>query len=438
VKPRALIISYHFPPSVHVGARRAARLAKYLPRLGWEVWVLTLPAPPGEEAVLDFIPPERVIRISPQGQRPATGTLPESALEEGEIAGRRRGLLVRLKGLISRTLGMRRDELAWIKPATEAARRLVREQNIKVIFSTCSPFTCHITAWGVKQGEKIPWVADFRDPWAYNPWAPGNAPWQSYVRSRVEKRYLPGADYITLVTRPMRDFFLRHAPYLDPARVLVVSHGFDPEDFAASREIPTPPAEGRMIITHTGTLGGYRSPGIFFDALAQALDRGKLPKAKVEFRLVGLDARSEDGSLQEMVAAKGLGEVVKIMGAVPHREALAYQMNCDLLLYLQTRTEGGEIFASAKIYEYLGAGRPVLAVADESEGLRLLREAGITTEISPRQPQALIAALESLYSAWREGCLPYTPCRPVIAALEEPAPTGILSEILHKAIGEQA
>jgi len=436
VKPRALIISYHFPPSVHVGARRAARLAKYLPRLGWEVWVLALPAPAGSEETLDFISPERLIRIPPQGQRPAAAS--ESALEEGDLTGKRRGLLVRLKGLISRTLGMRRDELAWIKPATEAAFRLVREQKIQVVFSTCSPFTSHIVACTVKQKARLPWVADFRDPWAYNPWAPGNAPWQSFLRGRVEKHYLRRADYVTFVTQSMRDFGLRHASYLNPARVQVVSHGFDPEDFAAARNLLIPPAPGRMVITHTGTLGGYRSPGIFFDALARALAEGKLAKEKVEFRLVGLDARSEGGSLEEMAAARGLEEVVRIIGAVPHREALAYQMNCDLLLYLQTRTEGGEIFASAKIYEYLGAGRPVLAVADESEGLRLLREAGITTEVSPRRPEKLIDTLGSLFAAWQDSRLPYAPNRPVIAAREEPAPSRVLSEILSQAIEESA
>lgn len=435
-KPKALIISYHFPPDFHVGARRAARIAKYLPRLGWEVWVLTLPVEASGDTSHVPLPEERIVRIAPR--RSSAGAVDEAAAMLGDALPQdsRRGMIVRLKGWASRSIGMRMDELLWVGPALEAAKQLVKEHQIDVIFSSCSPFPCHMIANKLKRSLRIPWVADFRDPWANNPWAPGNAAWQRGLRKLLEHRVVRNADYITFVTKPMRDHFMKEAQSFDPARVLVFSHGFDPEDFADVQPLPETDHK-KMIISHTGTLGGYRPPAGFFDALAQTLEQGLIPRDQLELRLIGMDDDTgKEGSIGQLLAARKLQDVVKVLGVVPHHVALAHQLSSDLLLYLQTRADGGEIFASAKIYEYLGANRPVLAVAGESAGVTILRNAQVATIVPPDNPAAIAAALRSHFCAWQAGKTIFQPCREVVASFEEPAPIKALAEILNKAIGE--
>src|SRR5438132_11554717 len=40
--PKILLISYHFPPDAAVGAVRPGKFAKYLSRLGWQPYILTV------------------------------------------------------------------------------------------------------------------------------------------------------------------------------------------------------------------------------------------------------------------------------------------------------------------------------------------------------------------------------------------------------------
>ena len=68
----------------------------------------------------------------------------------------------------------------------------------------------------------------------------------------------------------------------------------------------------------------------------------------------------------------------------------------DGLGLLTAGTRRGE--ATGKLYEYLGAERPILVLGDETEAARIVREAD-AGEVAPAgEPEAIAAALERLPS----------------------------------------
>jgi len=436
--PRVLLIAPHFPPDIHVAAVRSFRIAKYLPRLGWEVWVLALPPINSgietDECALASLPAERLVRVAPLGGAAAASDSDEAVKARHSYLA---NVMRHIKRWVADTIGMRTQELLWVLPAYSAGKRLVKENHIDLVFSSCSPFTAHIIARLIQRKAKCHWIAEYRDPWSNNPWVNGRAGWQVWFRKQLEKRIVRHANCITLVNEKMRDYFVEGASYLDAGKVVASRHGFDPEQFDEARALPVAHPQDRMVITHTGLLGGYRPPGPFLDALAQALSEGLLPRDKVELRLLGAVEELSDGKdLQQLIAERGLDGVVKVLGAVSHTEAMAQQLSSDLLLYLQTRTDGGAIFASAKIFEYIGAGRPILAVSEDSAGTEVLRKVGGATIISPADSGEISQALGRYFASWRNGDKGAAPDPNRVNYFAEPAPTQALADIFFAALKE--
>lgn len=427
---RVLIISHHFPPDIQVAGRRPAHFAKYLHQAGWEVWVLTLPAHCypllDEDASFDYLPEARVIRVAPWRRlRPARNAAPAGNTPA-------HGWLWRMKSWTAGSTGLRTDELLWIRPALRAAKRLVREQQIELIFSTCFPFTCHIIARAVQRSTGCAWVADYQDPWADNPYVGGQMRWQRALRKRLEATVASHADRITIVNDYMREYLLGHAPYLDPAKVLTINLSFDPDEIEASRALCVPRNPGRMLITYTGSLTSYRSPKVLLDAVALLLAEKRLPRDEIELRFMGVDDMGEETSLEQMVAERGLSEVVTFYGIVTHKEALAHQLAADVLLYLQTKKGGGNIFASAKLYEYLGTGKTILAICEESMATELLRQTGGGIFAGLDCPQEIAAAIAQCYQTWRAGKQLPRPRPAVVESLQEPGPTERLAALFEE------
>ena len=75
-------------------------------------------------------------------------------------------------------------------------------------------------------------------------------------------------------------------------------------------------------------------------------------------RFVG-DLRSSD---REWAHGLGIDEAWEETGFLPYREALTAQRSADALLLLIPNADGrGDVVVSGKVFEYLAAGRPILA-----------------------------------------------------------------------------
>jgi hypothetical protein len=93
---------------------------------------------------------------------------------------------------------------------------------------------------------------------------------------------------------------------------------------------------------------------------------------------------------------------MRLAGGRPHAEARRAQRGADLLLLWRPRGEGFRTMVPGKLYEYLDAGRPLLALIPAGEESAQLAAEGGAERIDPGDRAAFSAALERRFDAWAQ------------------------------------
>ncbi len=367
MQKRVLLIAFHFPPMSHSsGLQRPLSLARYLPACGWQPAVLT--ASPG---AYDSVDPASV------------STLPaELPVVRAPALDAARHLAIR--GWYPGWLGIPDRWSSWRFGAVAAGLAFIRRYKPDLIWSTYPLATAHLIGLALHRWTGLPWVADFRDPMVESidgEWFPADARLRR-ARLRVEALVARHATAATFCTEAARLIYVeRHAGSSrgrsTGQRSEVIANGFDPEPFAAVEAEPLVLQRVRgLTLVHSGTLypGPDRDPGAFLRALRALRERGVLPaNLRVILRATGFDE-----TYRPRIDELGLGDCVELAPAVSYREALREMLEADGLLLFQGHTSNPAV--PAKVYEYLRARRPILALVDAAgETAGLLRRAGVGT-----------------------------------------------------------
>jgi len=394
---RVLLVSYYFPPLAGSGVFRPLRLAKSLPGAGWQVSVITVSAQARvlkDETLSAEVPAEtrveRTFSLEPRNALLALGKLG-------------------LGGLVRRSQPWLRfpdDQRGWVPFAVRGAMRLLDSAPHDVVVSTSGPTSAHLVAREIHRRSGIPWVADFRDEWTTNPYLRYPTAWHLRLNRRLERAVLSEADRVVCVSTPWLDNLRALVPQEPESKFRVLSNGYDADHFP---KLPVGRAD-RFRIVYTGTFYGHRSPQVFLEAVRRVVGEGRIPRDDLEVELVGHTAGSE-----------GLADlpdgVVRVVEQQPHREAVRRLGDAAVLL-LVIPPEGGAGNHTGKLFNYLAAGRPVLALAPEPNvAADLIRESGSGLIAPPNDAGAVADALVELYRRWSRSA-PFEQNRTVIARYE--------------------
>ncbi len=417
---RILVISYFFPPDQTVGGARWAAMSSWLRRAGHEVTVLTTNAAgslPGEE------PWTR--RTGDLGSMPALRWMlrrpPLSAGETGVAA----------KKPVPRwfTDVVVPDELllTWAARATVSARRLVREREIDCVVSTGPPHSSHLIP--LLLGPRRPaWIADFRDGWRFEPLRPA---WPARLQDRLdaalERRVAATADVVIGVTKPIADDFAGRLH----ARSSYVSNGWNPELDPVLAEAVRPQLDpGLVNLVHTGQLSGPRGrdPRALLMALRRLQDEQPAVAAKLRIVLAG---RLDAGEEQLLGELDHQGAVVSV-GQLSRDAAAALQRDADALLLLTSPGHASQ--ATGKLFEYLTAGRPIIALARENEAARIVQETRTGVTVAPDDVEGIASAL----AAAAEGTLARSYDPRGLDPYIYPGPAEAVAELIEESLARRA
>src|ERR671925_249830 len=333
----------YFPPAGGGGVQRPLKFATHLPAHGIETHVLA-PDDPKWIHADPVVPPtqawiHRARYVGPRARKLADDLHGREGLE----------LLSRQARSLSRRVLVPDENVAWNLTAIPAAVRIARAEGIDVLLTTSPPNSVHLIGAAVKWTTGVRWVADLRDSIATHPH-------RRVERAAVRAKEKVSESVARLVARQAdvivaaSDAIAEEASTLEPAGVVTtILNGADFDDFAglAYRR------GDRFRITHTGSFFGKRDPRPFLQALADS----RLDDVVARF---GGDFRSADGEWAERL---GLGPRLELHPYVPRREALALQRDSDALLLLIPEAAGrGQGVLSGKVFEYLAAERPILAL----------------------------------------------------------------------------
>jgi glycosyltransferase involved in cell wall biosynthesis len=283
--------------------------------------------------------------------------------------------------------------VTWNLTAIPAAIRIARREGIDAVITTSPPPSVHFVGAAVQRASGARWIADLRDPLVANQQRRDDtaaARARQAANEQVARLVARRADAVSCVSEAIaeevRDLGAR-------GEVRVIANGCDFDDFA---ELEYSRGE-RFRITHTGSFFGKRDPRPFLQAFHNAdLD--------AVARFVG-DFRSSD---REWAASLALGSRLELVDYLPRAEALRVQRDSEALLLLIPDAGGrGKGVLSGKVFEYIAAGRPILAVVPpDGAAAELVRETGSGVVVAPDDIDGIRAALIALHARFANGGLP--------------------------------
>lgn len=372
---RILLISYYFPPYNTIGAVRVGKTARYLTARGHAVRVVTAD------------------KQSWKGLLPTT--LPLEIPEAHVIyAGSSLAYLLSSTFIRFFTRGESRSgHFGWFPFAYLAAQRLIKLWKPDVIYASGPPFTAFLIAHWLSVKEKIPWIIELRDLWADKPTYPK---WRRTIEGRWEHFTLGSVSGIVTVANPLA---ARMREKYD-LPVIVSYNGFDANDYPGNINL-LKSNDDRLHIVYTGTIyRNWQDPLPLFAAL-QMLGPS-VEKIRVSFYGHGLDF------VKDLAQQQGVNHVVEIHKPVPYNESLHLQMQADVLLLLQWTDLREKGIYTGKLFEYIGARRPILSIGPTTnEPAELIVNKGFGVALD--QPEAIASQLRQWIIQKQQSGIPPLP-----------------------------
>ena len=320
--------------------QRWVKFAKYLPGEDWQPVIYTPENPEltsVDKTLADDIPPEAEIlktRITEPYKiyRSLTGKSGEKQGEVNPISGGKKSLFQKLSLFIRGNFFIPDPRCFWVRPSVKYLLRYLKDHPVDIIVSTGPPHSMHLIAMKVAQATKLPWIADFRDPWTRMFYFK-HLHLTSWARRRhiaLEKQVLDSASAIVTVTKPLQQEFQS----MTSTPVHCITNGYDESDF---RQIIEP--DGFFNITHTGLFAADGNPETLWKVL-----------------------EDKCRTITESVMEHGLAENLRNLGYQTHQVATREQMGASVLLLPQRKEPEYKAVLTGKIFEYLASGHPILAI----------------------------------------------------------------------------
>lgn len=366
---RVLMVTYTFPPDAEVGSIRIAHLCRRLPDYGIEPIVLT-----AREQQYESLDPSRGV---PTGVRVLRTKVLSTPLDWYKginrffnascgPAGSERNLSEpnekqqrsQLRQAIFTLLQTPDRYGGWYPPAIRRAQQLLREEHVNAVFSSGPPWTCHLVARHLKKKFHLPWLMDFRDPWASFVPDPTKPSWWRQMSERMEGNCVRTSDLVLCNTDRLRKAFQLRYPDLNALKFQTLTNGFG--DLSAAPSIPR--EQQKRLLLHLGSLYGYRRIDGFLTALASLVRSGRVSPESFRVVFQGDTDPRYLAEASKIVPDLLASDCVQFRDRVNWEQARQLLWESDVLLLFQG---SHTLQVPAKFYEYLQTGIPILAVADE-------------------------------------------------------------------------
>lgn len=405
-KRKVLVITYYWPPSGGSGVQRWMFFCKHLPDFGFEPYVITVDEKKASYKFIDESFTKKVEHVKVY----RTNTLEPLSFYSKIIGGDRRqnipqgfagesdpSFFQRVSRFIRGNFFLPDARKGWNRFAYKKALEVIERENIDCVITTGPPHSTHLVGLKLKKKlNNIRWIADFRDPWTevyYN-----RMLYKSTVAKKIdnalEAQVLNAADLILTIGPGMKKLLQKKLAPNQGDKVYFIYNGYDKEAFInlkgeKSREVFT--------VCHLGILSEHQPITAFLLALKQLIERVPEIGKKIKLQFVGKISPAILAEVKSVLQSIQM-EVVEY---IPHKKALDYMMNADLLFNSFAVAQESEIVISGKLMEYIATGNPIIGLGhptgDAAELLKNMEYA----HVFDRSEVANIASfIEKIYNNW--------------------------------------
>lgn len=440
------MVAFFFPPYNKIQALRPQKFAKYLPKFNWQTTVLTsyFPQPTSSEDIklsqipentkvvrayfpdlLKFI--QKSIHIDPDKDTQY------QLVGAGQASQNRIPTI--LKKLLWPFLNFARDWLAfpdkwitWIPFAMLKGCVEMRREDYDAIYSTFGPGTNHIVAFLLKKLFGVPWVAEYRDFWSQNFYL-GKSTARRRVEAVLEKRIIKDADWIISGNEPYINELLKLHKGKENA-ISAITNGFDPDD----HQLDVEPSGDTFLIVFTGQLiRMQRNPIPMISAVRNLFEKGLIKEGKFKLSFY----TTWEPKLEE--AARDLIEkgIVEINGFVPRTESLLHQKEATALFHVMMDDPLEKFGHGSKVFEYIGAGRPIVAYAPQGGEIKRLLEETKTGKAAATEKELELILENWIIEFKKKGSIDYRPDKEQLKRYTRESLTGEFVEVLENISGRR-
>ena len=392
---KVLIITYYWPPAGGSGVQRWLKFVKYLQNFDIEPIVYTVDNanyPKEDKTLLNEVP--KNIKILKQPIWEPTDLLfwkKNSKQKKGVSNVSNGGFLSFVRG----NFFIPDPKVFWVNSSVKYLQKIIDSSEIDVIISTGPPHSMHLIAQKLHQKNNLKWVADFRDPWS-NLYYNKDFNQLSFAKNKnikLEKSVLKNADCILTVSNTLKKEFLKTAK-----RVEVITNGFDDE--VVTKNIIR--LDKKFTISYIGLLPKQSNPTVLFKVLEKLCLQDSSFKNDLQINFIGDIVNDVKQDIQRF----NLSENTTFLGYLPHHKAIEYQKKSQVLLLLIPNVLNNEGVLTGKLFEYLTAKRPILAIGPEKGDLAtILEETNAGKIVNFDNEIKLSEEIKSLYNDFKNNKL---------------------------------
>jgi glycosyltransferase involved in cell wall biosynthesis len=397
-KKKVLIITYYWPPAGGSGVQRWLKFVKYLRDFDIEPVIYTVDNPGyaiNDKSLINEIPNSietlRQPIFEPNSILNFFGT--KTNRESAGFLNPNPNFIGKIIQYIRANYFIPDARKFWIKPSVKFLSNYLEKNPVDVIITTGPPHSLHLIGLHLKKKKDIKWISDFRDPWTeidYFHKMPLNKKAKK-KHHQLEREVLKNSDSVIVVGNTMRDQYLKETD-----KVVTISNGFDTSD---NKEVSH--LDIFFSITHVGMMNADRNPSDLWKILKEICLENPDFKSDLKIRLIGKIAKEVSHDLN--IFDSGITEVVDY---VSYAEVKKYQLETQVLLLCINNVPSARGIITGKIFEYLQAKRPILAIGPEDgDAAEILKNTNSGSIFGFENKQKLKQHILELYKDYKKNQL---------------------------------
>jgi hypothetical protein len=376
-----ILVSYYWPPAGGSGVQRWWFFANQLVKRGWTIDVITVQNPVGTPLDSTFI----------DQHHPNIHVFPLSIWEPGKRLyhttkpNAKKGLAFHLIRWIRANFFFPDARQFFIKPAIRLVKKRLAEQLTNWLITTGPPHSMHLVGYAFRKTSDIQWLADFRDPWSQF-FVNHELPMMSYVRNRqkrVELQVVSAADCVVTTSPSLSAYFKSYN-----SSVVSIFNGYEE------------PLEGNLhqdfTMTYAGALKSNQHIDTVFSILKTLSSRDQIFAKQFRFRLYGtFDNINPPAELKDQVIPYGYQPKDEIDRILPQSH---------ILLLLGNDHPDSQLVIHGKLYAYMAARRPVLALVNKHGDMsKLIKEYKLGAVFLYKEIDEITAWIASQFEDYKAG-----------------------------------